>query len=81
MTSSLLLRIVLSDSTSYSIMWYYYYYYYYYYYCYCVIGIATPYGWDIRVSNAGGGGIFRTCPHRPGLTQPLIQWVQGLSRG
>jgi len=80
MTSSLLLRIVLSDSTSYSIMWYYYYYYYYYY-CYCVIGIATPYGWDIRVSNAGGGGIFRTCPHRPGLTQPLIQWVQGLSRG
>jgi hypothetical protein len=29
------------------------------------VGIATRYGWKVRVSNLGGGEIFRTRPDRP----------------
>ena len=45
------------------------------------VNIATDYGLDGSESNPGGDEIFR--PSRPavGLTQPLVKWVSGLSRG
>ena len=45
------------------------------------VGIATDYGLDGPGSNPGGDETFR--PSRPALgsTQPLAQWVPGLSRG
>jgi len=45
------------------------------------VGIATDYGLDGPGSNPGGDKIF--CPSKPvlGPTQPLVQWVPGLSRG
>ena len=45
------------------------------------VGIATGHGLGGPGSNPGGDKIFR--PSRPslGLTQPLVKWVLGLSRG
>jgi len=45
------------------------------------VGIATDYGLDGPVSNAGGDEIFR--PSRPALgpTQPPVKCVPGRSQG
>ena len=45
------------------------------------VGIVTDYGLDGPGSNPGGDEIFR--PSRPALwsTQPLVQWVLGISWG
>ena len=59
----------------------------YIYVCVCVcvpgssVGMATDYGLDGPESNPGGDEIFRLSRLALGPTQPLVQWVSGLSRG
>jgi len=45
------------------------------------VDIATDYGLDGPGSNPGGDEIFRQSRLALGPTQPLAQWVPGLSRG
>jgi hypothetical protein len=45
------------------------------------VGISIGYGLDGPRIESRCGEIFRTCPDRPGPTQPPVLWVPGLSRG
>jgi hypothetical protein len=47
-----------------------------------VVGIATRYGLDVPGIESRWGRDF-SLPSRPALgpTQPLVQWIQGLSQG
>ena len=45
------------------------------------VGIVTDYGLDGPGSNPSGDEIFRPSKPALGPTQPLVKWVQVLSRG